>query len=225
MKRIDEENDAPVFTEGGIGTDGTTLIGPPVSTYTAERREDASAADDTDSLDITEAFAATDVMDEEDDDDGNQPYSATSEDADVRNSPGPGPGADILTYSLSGTDAKYFVIVGSVEHPTSYDPDGGVTPTVASPITDPGSLIFKHDHMLDFEKKTRYAVTITATDPSGDDDIVNVTVNLTNFNEMPTWAKPSPRMVVYAENGKADVGIYLANDPEGAGISYALVTG
>ena len=32
-----------------------------------------------------------------------------------------GLGDDRLTYSLSGDDAKYFVIVGSVDHPTSYD--------------------------------------------------------------------------------------------------------
>ena len=216
VKRIDEENDAPVFTEGGI--DG----GNAVSRYTAERREDAAGA----TLAITEAYAATDVMDDEDDDTGNPAYSSTSEDADIRNSPGPGPGADTLTYSLSGTDAKYFVIVGSVEHPTSYDPDGLDVGVAA--ITDPGSLIFKWDEEdpmpLDFESKTRYTVTITATDPSGDNDSVTVTVNLTNYNEMPTWAKPSPRMVVYAENGTADVGIYLAKDPEGAGISYSFVT-
>ena len=69
-------------------------------------------------------------------------------------------------------------------------------------------------------------MTITATDPSGDADKVNVTVNITNYNEMPTWvtkAPNSPAMVVYAENGMADVGIYLAKDPEGAGISYSLL--
>ena len=213
VKRIDEENDAPVFTEGGVDA------GPPVSIYESERREDAAGA----TRDITEAFAATDVMDDEDDADDNPANDPTSDDPDERNSPGPGPGADILTYSLSGTDAKYFVIVGSVDHPTSYDPDGDGDATA---ITDAGSLIFKHDHVLDFETKTRYTVTITATDPSDDGDSVNVIVNLTNYNEPPTWvtkAPNSPAMVVYTENGKADVGIYMAKDPEGAGISYALV--
>ena len=183
VKRIDEENDAPVFTEGGADD------GAPVSTYTAERREDASAEVDTDSLDITEAFAASDVMTDEDDDDQNPDNSPSSDDPNIRNSPGPGPGADVLTYSLSGADAKYFVIVGSVEHPTSYDADGGAVPSVYDPITGEGTLIFKwgvgNPMPLDFEKKTRYTVTVTATDPSGDDDIVNVTVNITNYNEMP----------------------------------------
>ena len=210
VKRIDEENDAPIFTEGGV--DG----GPAVSTYTAERREDTTG-ETTPSIDITEAFDATDVMTGEDDDSTNTAPSATEPD-----NPGPGPGADILTYSLSGTDAKHFVIVGSVEHPTTYDPDGDGPATA---ITDAGSLILTAD--LDFETKTRYTVTITATDPSGDADSVNVTVNLTNYNEPPNWvttAPNSPTMVVYDENDTIDVGIYLAKDPEGAGISYALVT-
>ena len=218
VKRIDEENDAPVFTEGG------TDSGAAVSTYTAERRENAAGA----TLRITEAFAATDVMTDEDDDDTNPANSPSSDDPNVRNSPGPGPGPDILTYSLSGTDAKYFVIVGSVEHPTGYDLDGDDTLDLTT-SADQSALVFKVDDdltPLDFESKTRYTVTITATDPSGDDDIVNVTVNITNYNEMPTWvtkAPNSPAMVVSAENGMADVGIYLAKDPEGAGISYALV--
>ena len=213
VKRIDEENDAPVFTEGGV--DG----GPAVSTYTAERREDTTATSTATppiTIDITEAFAATDVMVGEDDDTANTAPTATEP-----NNPGPGPGADILTYSLSGADAKHFVIVGSVENPTSYDPDGDGP---ADAITDAGSLIITAN--LDFETKTRYTVTVTATDPSDDSDSVNVTVDLTNHNEPPTWvttAPNSPAMVVYTENDTIDVGVYLAKDPEGAGISYALV--
>ena len=214
VKRIDERNDAPVFTEDGTATS------PAVSSYTAERREDAVGA----TLDITEAFAATDVPTDEDDDPNNPANSPTDEDPNVRNSLGPGPGDDVLTYSLSGADAKYFVIVGSVEHPTSYDPDGDGTATA---ITDAGSLVFKVDDdltPLDFEMKTRYTVTISATDPSGDDDSVTVTINITDHNEMPDWVKgTSPAMVVYAENGTADLATYLADDPEGAGITYALV--
>ena len=222
VKRIDEENDAPVFTEGG------TTTGTAVSSYTAERREDTPATS-TDTLPITiritEAFAATDLMTDEDDDSTNPVYSAISEDADDRNSPGPGPGADILTYSLSGTDAKHFVIVGSVDHPMGYNLDESTAALELTDAADQGALIITDD--LDFESKTRYTVTITATDPSGDADSVNVTVHLTNYNDMPTWvtkAPNSPAMVVYAENGTADVGIYLAKDPEGAGISYSLVT-
>ena len=212
VKRIDEENDAPVFTEDGTDT------GPVVSSYTAERREDTTGVT-TPSVDITEAFAAADVMTDEDDASDNPVNGPTSDDPDVRNSPGPGPGADILTYSLRGTDARYFVIVGSVEHPTSYDPDGAGP---ARAIEDAGSLIIIDSLNFENPNKKSYTVTITATDPSGDDDSVTVTVNITDFNEGPGWVT-APTMVVYLENGTADVGTYLAKDPEGAGISYSLV--
>ena len=198
VKPIDEENDAPVFTDDGMAT------GNAQTRYTAERREDASDEADTDSRTIDEAFPATDVMTDEDDDSNPSP---------------PGYGADILTYTLSGPDAAAFMITGTVDDPES---------TGTHDAADDGVLSFKDEdeHELDFETKTRYTVTITATDPSGDADSVIVTVNITNFNEIPIWvtkAPNSPAMVVYAENGTADVGIYLADDPEGAGITYSLV--
>ena len=140
---------------------------------------------------------ATDVMTDEDDD---------------STSPLTGYGADILTYTLSGPDAAAFMITGTVDDPESTD---------AHNAEDDGVLSFKDEdeHELDFETKTRYTVTITATDPSGDADSVIVTVNITNFNEIPIWvikAPNSPAMVVYAENGTADVGIYLAEGPRGS---------
>ena len=212
VKPIDEKNDAPEFQNA----DGIA-----VSSYTAERREDTThtaittgANPNPDTIRITEALPAADPADGEDDD--SNPTSV-----------GPPADNDVLTYSLSGSDAKYFVILGSVEHPVSYDPDGGVVPNVAEPITGEGALIIRvdDDHELDFESKTRYTVTVTATDPSGDADSVNVTVNITNFNEGPDWAPDtSPTRVVYAENGTAAVDTYLADDPEGAGITYSLVT-
>ena len=183
--------------------------GNAVSRYTAERREDTTAATDP-SLTITEAMAAVDVHEDEE-----TLPNALEDDIDD----------DILTYSLSGLDAKYFVIVGSVEHPASYDPDGtgGV-----DGITDEGSLIFKWDEddpmPLDFETKKKYTVTITATDPGDDSDRVTVTVYITDVNEEPDWViGTSPTMVVYAENGTAAVSTYRAKDPEGAGIIYSFV--
>ena len=71
-------------------------------------------------------------------------------------------------------------------------------------------------------------MTVTATDPSGEHDSVNVIVNITDVNEGPEWVIPgtSPRMVVYAENDTIDVATYLAEDPEEspAGIIYSFVT-
>ena len=50
VKPIDEENDAPVFTDDGMAT------GNAQTRYTAERREDASDEADTDSRTIDEAY-------------------------------------------------------------------------------------------------------------------------------------------------------------------------
>ena len=76
---------------------------------------------------------------------------------------------------------------------------------------------------LDYETQREYRVTVTATDPSGESDSVNVIVNITNVNEGPDWTT-APPMRVYLENGTADVADYLAEDPEGSGITYSFVT-
>ena len=95
VKALDDENDAPKFTDDGLDS------GENVNTYRAERRENATGtADftppDIPTLRIIEAFDAVDVEANEDDD------------AD-----------DILTYTLSGRDAGSFKITGSVDNPGS----------------------------------------------------------------------------------------------------------
>ena len=145
---------------------------------------------------------------------------------------------DRLTYSLSGADAKYFVIVGSVDHPMSYDPDGeGGTGPIA---TEQGQLSFKADTEgeadteLEFDRpddKRVYRVTITARDPSGDkgSSSVDVIVNITDVNEAPVWVKPiDGKRVRYEENRTNAVVQFEAKNPEtpnpGPGISYSFVT-
>ena len=206
VKPIDKNNEAPVFTDNGLAT------GNAVSRYTAERREDASVATTTDSRTINEASPATD--------------DATDEDDFVDLVPA-GYGPDILTYTLGGPDAAAFTITGTVGDLLNGQELQGLHVENTELAKTEGELSFKDEavHELDFESKPRYTVTITATDPSGLADTVTVTVDITNFNEMPTWEEAnSPTRVVYAENGTADVGTYLANDPEGAGITYSLET-
>ena len=118
---------------------------------------------------------------------------------------------DVLTYSLSGRDAGAFAITGSIGNPpadASPANDGVLTLTVAP----------------NYEGQREYRVRITATDPSGDSDYVDVIVNITNVNEPPVWEKKKAE-VLYAENDTVDVSTYLATDPEGSGITYSLVTG
>ena len=66
--------------------------------------------------------------------------------------------SDRFTYSLSGTDAAAFVIVRS----------SGQLQTKAA---------------LDYETKSSYTVTVTATDRSGAFDTINVTIRVTNVDE------------------------------------------
>ena len=117
--------------------------------------------------------------------------------------------ADILTYELSGKDKDSFTLIGTVDNPTPGD------------ATDDGTLTFKGG--ANYEVQREYRVRITATDPSGDDDFVDVIVDVTNVNERPGFTM-GKGTVMYAENGTADVGTYRAKDPEKSGITYSLVT-
>ena len=121
----------------------------------------------------------------------------------------PGIGADILTYSLSGRDADAFTLIGTTANPTPTD------------AADDGTLTFKGG--ANYEGQREYRVRITATDPSGDSDFVDVIVDVTNVNERPGFTM-GDTSVVYMENGMIPVDTYLAVDPEGSGITYSLVT-
>ena len=66
------------------------------------------------------------------------------------------PDNDDLTYSLSGADATAFSIHNN------------------------GQVTVGQGTTLDFETRTTYTVTVTATDPSGETDTIDVTINVTN---------------------------------------------
>ena len=88
--------------------------------------------------------------------------------------------------------------------------------------------MFKSSVSLNYEDKREYRVTVTATDPSGEHDSVDVIVNITNVNEGPEWVTDSSHQstdkLVYDENDTDDVAVYLAEDPEESGVTYSLVT-
>ena len=211
VKPIDEENDTPRFTSDGEYT------GTDASTYRAERREDTThvaiegANPNPNTVLITEAEAAVDVFE----DTATDPNTTLEDD----------PANDILTYSLSGTDAKHFVIVGSVQHPQSYDSDGAGTVVATPGATEAGSLFITDRDGLDYERKRTYQVTITATDPSGEEDSVTVNVIITDLNEEPDWVKgKAPGRTDHEENDTGVVATYEAKDPEGSGLTYTLQT-
>ena len=100
VKREDFKNDPPVFTITGNPADETD-IDQHARRYEADRTEGAFDPDNNPRW-INEVFSALDP--------------ATGEDDDSTLTPR-GPGDDILTYVLSGDDAKYFEIKGSVGDP------------------------------------------------------------------------------------------------------------
>ena len=102
---------------------------------------------------------------------------------------------ETLTYTLGGNDATSFGIVATS-----------------------GQLQTKDD--LDFEEKTSYTVTVTATDQGHLSDITTVTITITNVEETPTLTGDSN--INYAENGSETVADYTAVDPEGASITWSL---
>ena len=212
VKRHDLNNKKPEF-QGILDGTGGGPNGITVLTYTVEKAEDASGADLAFSV-TTEVLSAVDVANP----------SGTDNDEDDSTENDSGLGDDRLTYSLSGADAEYFVIVGSVDHPTSYAPIA----------TEQGQLSFKAP-VLQFDRpkdKRVYRVTITARDPSGDkgSSSVDVIVNITDVNEAPGWTKPPKDgiSVRYEENDTNAVVQFEAKNPEtpnpGPGISYSLVT-
>ena len=73
------------------------------------------------------------------------------------------PESDTISYSVSGADATVF----------NEDFDVGYY----------GGINVKSDAIIDYETRTSYSVTITATDPSGGSDTISVTINVTNVDE------------------------------------------
>ncbi len=88
---------------------------------------------------------------------------------------------DTLTYSLEGTDAASFRI----------DTSTGQLRTRAA---------------LDYETKTSYSVTVSVSDGNGSSDSIDVTINVTNVNEAPSFTDDSTTRAI-AENTASNTNI------------------
>ena len=109
------------------------------------------------------------------------------------------PDGDILTYTLSGTDAAAF----------SIDSTTGQLRTLAA---------------LDYETKSIYTVAITASDGSLTDTIT-VTINVTDIDEAPVFTEGASTTRTVAENTAAGTNIgsaVSATDPDGDILTYTL---
>ena len=108
---------------------------------------------------------------------------------------------DTLIYSLSGPDADSFDIVESS-----------------------GQLLTRHS--LDYETKSRYSVTVSVLDGSGDidstaDDSIIVTTNITNVNEPPS-APFGDSEITVPENTTGTLQRYTSTDPKRATVTLSL---
>ena len=105
------------------------------------------------------------------------------------------PDQDSLTYTLDTTGAEVFGI----------DANTGQLQTKAP---------------LDREQRDRYAVTVTATDPSGGSAAIAVTITVTDVNEAP--AVTGRTAVSHDEDDPGQVATYSADDPEGDAVTWSL---
>ncbi len=103
---------------------------------------------------------------------------------------------DNLTYTLEGTDASSFDIASTT-----------------------GQLITKAP--LDFETKKSYSVRVKATDPTGSNATINVTINVTDVDEAPRVSKKSLLITGSSSHSYPEtetsrqVATYTAEGPEG----------
>ena len=102
---------------------------------------------------------------------------------------------ELLIYTLGGEDADLF----------SISRDDGQLKTKAS---------------LNFEARNRYAVVVTATDPSGAADSIPVTINVTDVHDPVRITGVSS--VRYAENGSDPVSSFTAFDEAGHVITWSV---
>ena len=92
------------------------------------------------------------------------------------------------------------------------------TPTL---IARGGQIAVKAGTKLDYETKSTYRVTVTATDPDNLSASINVTITVMDMNEAPEVTGDAEKD--YPENQTRAVASYRATDPEGGAIYWSLL--
>ena len=121
--------------------------------------------------------------------------------------------SQLLTYSLSGADAG------------SFDISSDTSSTL--PAGRGGQITVKAGTKLDYESKSTYMVTVTATDPGNNSGSIDVTITVTDVNEIPTimvggLAISGRSNVEYAENGTDSVATFRVVGPNAASARLSL---
>ena len=121
------------------------------------------------------------------------------------------PNGDTLTYTLGGPDMASFNI--------------GQDDPATGEVDESGQLSTKAK--LDYETKNRYMVTVTATDPNGLSDTIDVAIMVTDVDEAPKiitggLVVTGTSGINYAENGTGMVTTYSAAGPDAADATWSL---
>ena len=90
-----------------------------------------------------------------------------------------------------------------------------------------GQIQVKAGTKLNYEAKNTYMVTVTATDPNGLSDSIDVTIMVTDMDEAPEiivggLVITGLRAVSYAENGTGNVTPYMAAGRDAASATWSL---
>ena len=112
---------------------------------------------------------------------------------------------DLLIYSLSGADAESFTVDSGLK---SGDTAGQIKTAVK----------------LDYETKDMYMVVVTATDPSGATDTINVMIEVTDVDDktVVTIVDMMDGEIDYEEGGTDPVATLSATDQDGDEIDWTL---
>ena len=141
------------------------------------------------------------------------------------------PEIDDQTFSIA-ENAAAEATIGTIAFS---DPDPGDTVSLALsnlPSLFPfdvdlqtGEITLKQDQSLNFEQTTQYTFTATATDSEDETAEAQITIDVTDVNEVPSM--PSLSVNQFAENLPAStvVGTLSSVDPENTTITYSLVSG
>ena len=105
---------------------------------------------------------------------------------------------DRLIYTLGGTDAADFQILGTT-----------------------GQIQTKAGETYDHETTSRYLVTVKADDGNGGTDTIDVSITVNNIDEPPVFTA-GPSTVEFPENGEGGVASYSAEDPESGNVTLTL---
>ena len=110
------------------------------------------------------------------------------------------PQTDTLTYSLVDADVE--------------------TSDAASFTINQSSGQLRTKDVFDKEAKNSYSVTVKATDPSGLNDTIAVTITVTDQDEAPIVTRTD--RISHPENSTVDIAEYTATDPEGVTIIWSV---